>query len=68
MSDAMTNCGRWSETVGVRLPETESRPKILEKIFLISVLQLMVTLVVCIMCAKNIWEDWKSRNLLLGQK
>ena len=28
--DAMTNCGRWSETVAVRFPERESGPRLLE--------------------------------------
>ena len=41
----MKNCGRWSETVPVRFPETESGTKIWENMLPISVLELLVTLV-----------------------
>ena len=68
MLDAMTNFGRWPETVRVRFPETEFGPRILEKMLSISVLELLellVTLVGC-MCGKNIWEERESRNSLIG--
>ena len=42
---AMKNCGRWSETVAVIFPETESGTKIWENMLPISVLELLVTLV-----------------------
>ena len=66
MLDAITNCGRWSKTVTVRLTEIESGPRILENMLSISVLELHVTLVGCIMCGKNIWEERESRNSLVG--
>ena len=30
MLEALTNCGRWSETMAVRFSERESGPRILE--------------------------------------
>ena len=54
MFDEMTNCGRWSETVTMRFPETASRTEISEKIFSISVLELLVNLVGYVMSDKNI--------------
>lgn len=38
----------------VRFPKTESRPRILERILSISVLELLLTLVCCIMCINDI--------------
>ena len=64
--DATTNCGRWSETVAARFLETESRPRILEKMLLISVLELLVTLYGWITFSKNVWEERESRNSLVG--
>ena len=63
----MTNCVRWSETVAMRFPETESAgPRILKNMLPISALESLVTLVSCIICVKNIWEKRESRNSLVG--
>ena len=40
--------------VAVKIPETESGPRILEKLLSVSVLELLVTLARCIMFGKNI--------------
>lgn len=31
MLEAMTNCGRWSETMAVRFSQRKSGPKVVEK-------------------------------------
>ena len=51
-----------------RFPETESEPRILENMYFKSkrILKLLVPLVGCIMCGKNIWEERESRNSLVG--
>ena len=56
MLDAIMNCGRWSKTVVVRFPERESGPRLLENMSSIRVLELLVTLVGCIMCGKK--DSW----------
>ena len=66
MLHTMTNCGRWSETMAVRSPETESESKILEKMLSIGVLELLVIQVGYVMCSKNIWQERESRNSLVG--
>ena len=48
MLDAIMSCERCCETVAVRFPETDSGQKLLEKMLLISVLELLITLVDCV--------------------
>ena len=63
MLDAITNCDqkliRSSDTVAVRFYETKSGPRVLENMLSINFLELLVTLLDCIMCGKNI-ESRKS--------
>ena len=54
MLDAIVNCERVSGIEAVRFPETGSELRILENMLSISVLELLVTLVCCIMCGRNI--------------
>ena len=65
MADTMTNCGKWSENMAVRFPETEYGLRIMEKISSISALELLLTLVGCRMCGKN-KEIIESRKSLVG--
>ena len=50
----------------MRFPETKLRPRILENILSVSVLELLVTLVGCIKFSKNILEERETRNSLVG--
>ena len=66
MLEAMVSCGRWSNIMIRIFGETESRPKILEQILSISVVELLLTLAGCLMCGNNIWEERQSKNSLVG--
>ena len=61
MLEAMVSCGRWSNMIRI-FAETESRPKILEQILSISVVELLLILAGCLMCGSNIWEERQSKN------
>ena len=63
--DVMTNSWRWSKTVVVGFPETESGLRILQKMLSISVLQLLVTLVGYVLSGTNKWEEKELRNSLV---
>ena len=63
---AMTNCSRWSEVLAAKFSEAEPGLKILQKTLQISILELLISLVGCIMCGKNMWEIRELRDSLFG--
>ena len=54
MLETLENCGRWSGTVAVTFPEAKPGLRILEKMLSISALELLLILVGCKMCGKNV--------------
>ena len=60
------DCGRWSNMVGVLLPEITSWEVTLENILSMSVEERLVSLVGCEIYGINGFEARESKNLLVG--
>ena len=66
MLETLENCGRWSGIVAETFPEAKPGLRILEKMLSISALELLLVLVGCKMCGKNVWDEREPRKSLVG--
>ena len=66
MLGTISNWGRWSEIVAVRLPDNESGKMTFVNMLSISVSEWLVILVGCKMCGKKEFGVRESKNLLVG--
>ena len=68
MSGTIRNWGKWFENNEVRLPEIELRVWVLEKILSVRVLKVVLILVGCTICGRNICEESESKNSFIGKQ
>lgn len=60
MLEVMVTCGRWSKIVAEDFLKQNPGLRILQKTLTISVLGLLLTLVGCTICGKNVREETES--------
>lgn len=66
MLEVMVTCGRWSKIVAEDFLKQNPGLRILQKTLTISVLGLLLTLVGCTICGKNVREETESWNSLVA--